>query len=78
LPPPPDPVPDPEVPLPLVPELPDVPPPVAPPVPPTDPEELLGAVGVTTPPLLEELGLLELLLVPVPDEVIGEPHSLKP
>ena len=33
---------------------------------------MLGALGATVPPLLEELELLELLvLVLVPDEVIG-------
>ncbi len=66
------PVPDPEVPLP-------VPPPVPPAVPLLEGGAVLGALGATAPPLLEELELLELeLLVLVPDEVIGWPHSLKP
>ena len=72
------PVPEPEVPLP---ELGGVPAPVPPPVPPAVPllvpGEVLGALGATVPPLLEELELLELLEL-VPDEVIGAPHSLKP
>ena len=73
------PVPEPEVPLP-VPELGGalpVPPPVPPAVPLLVPEEVLGALGATVPPLLEELELLELLEL-VPEEVIGAPHSLKP
>ena len=56
------PVPEPEVPLP-VPELGGVPAPVPPPVPPAVPllvpGEVLGALGATVPPLLEELELLE-------------------
>ena len=73
------PVPEPDVPLP-VPE-PEVPLPVPPPVPPLAGGVVLGALGVTTPPLLlDELELLELLelLVLVPEDVIGWPHSLKP
>ncbi len=72
------PVPEPDVPLP-VPE-PEVPLPVPPPVPPLTGGVVLGALGVTTPPLLlDELELLELLelLVLVPEEVIGWPHSLE-
>jgi hypothetical protein len=61
-----------------VPELPGVPLPVPPPVPLLGGAAVLGEVGVTTtPPLLDELELLELLVL-VPDEVIGWPHSLKP
>jgi hypothetical protein len=63
---------DPEVPLlPLVPELPEVPPDV--------PLELLGALGVTVPPLLLELELLELEEPDVELEaLISEPQSLNP
>ena len=72
-------MPDPDVPLP-VPD-PEVPLPVPPPVPPAVPllggAAVLGGLGATVPPLLEELELLELLVL-VPDEVIGWPHSLKP
>ncbi len=48
-----------------------------PPAAPLVPGEVLGALGTTVPPLLEELELLELLVL-VPDEVICRPHSLKP
>jgi hypothetical protein len=59
--------------LPLVPEVPPPVPPAVPLVP-----ELLGALGVTVPPLLAELGAELELLVLVPEEVMGVPHSLKP
>jgi hypothetical protein len=62
----PDPVPDPVLP----PPVPEVPLPVPPAVPLLGGAAVLGALGATVPPLLEELELLELLVL-APDEVIG-------
>jgi hypothetical protein len=69
---------EPDVPEPVLPLVPGVPLPVLPPVgAPLVPEDVLGALGTTVPPLLAELEELELLVL-VPEEVMGWPHSLKP
>jgi hypothetical protein len=66
--------PPPEVPDPVLPLVPEVPPAVPPAVPLEEP--VLGALGVTVPPVPAVAP--ELLLLLELEPLIGEPHSLKP